>query len=561
MKISSKKSVQILASLLLKNGIVDIVISPGSRNAPLINTFTAIPEFNCLNIVDERSAGFFALGMALERRKPVVLVCTSGSASLNYAPAIVEAYYQKVPLLVVTADRPPEWIDQGDGQTIRQSGIYSNFIKESYNIPAEINSQDDEWLAVRYFNQGIYQSQYAEAGPVHFNMPFVEPIYDLVEEDLPEVRTINLHQNEASLSKESIDSLQSQWDDASRILIITGQMSPDGALQKALIRLAEDQNVAILTETTSNLISVNFNSSIDNILFSFGEGEEEEFSPDLLITLGGQIVSKKVKAFLRKHQPQQHWHFSASGDYRDSFMVLSDVITVDPISVLSQIKIDTNRCSGFKTCWKNRDRLTKKKHDDFLQKTEYSDLKVFEKISAHLPFGCNLHLSNSTPVRYSQLFALNNGMTCFSNRGASGIDGVVSTAAGVAWISKKENVLLVGDLAFFYDSNALWNHYLKKNFKIILINNGGGGIFRFIDGPSRMTALEDHFEAKHKTSAKGLVTSFGLGYLKCTSEEELEDCLKELFTSSDGPSLLEIDTSNVDSGSILKEYMKALKTN
>ena len=557
--ISNKKSVQCLASILIEKGIHDIVFSPGSRNAPLINTFTAIAQFRCLNIVDERSAGFFALGMAVAMQKPVVIVCTSGSAVLNYSPAVVEAYYQKVPLLILTADRPPEWIDQGDGQTIRQRNIYSNFIRSSYSLIDKVESADEDWYIARVINQAINDLEYPEFGPVHINIPFSEPLYELVDVQLPKPGIISLHRETRDISAGSAKKFAALWNQSKNKMILAGQMPPGNGLSARLNRLAADPSVVVLAETTSNLTGGALVSRIDNVLSAIGK--EGDYAPDLLITLGGQIVSKKIKTFLRKNKPGAHWHFSRSGEHIDTFQSLTDIIPVDPVRFFTSLEdVILPGDSDYGNKWRRLDLVTRQRHDVFLENCKFSDLKAFEIIISHLPDHSLLHLSNSTPVRYSQLFAYDRDITFISNRGVSGIDGVVSTAAGTAYAADKLTTVITGDLAFFYDSNAIWNKHLSKNLRIIVINNFGGGIFRFLDGSATMPALETHFEARHSYGAANVARAYHLDCFTAADEEQLAEGLEWLYTPDfTKPAVLEVVTPTEQNAEILKSYFNHLK--
>jgi 2-succinyl-5-enolpyruvyl-6-hydroxy-3-cyclohexene-1-carboxylate synthase len=557
--ISTKKSVQHLASILIEKGIQDIVFSPGSRNAPLINTFTAIDQFRCLNIVDERSAGFFALGMAIQMQKPVVIACTSGSAVLNYSPAISEAYYQKIPLLILTADRPPEWIDQGDGQTIRQRNIYSNYIRSSYSLIDKVESADEEWYVARVINQALNDLVHPEFAPVHINIPFSEPLYELVDVQLPKPRIVHLHRETGTPSEDTAKKFAALWNQSKNKMIVAGQMPPINGLNELLNNLAADPSVVVFTETTSNLKGSSLVSHIDNVLSAIEV--EGDYAPDLLITLGGQIVSKKIKTFLRKNKPKAHCHFSRSGEHIDTFQSLTDIIPVDPVRFFTCIKdVILPGESDYGNKWKQLDLITRQRHNIFLGKCEFSDLKAFEIIINHLPDHSLLHLSNSTPVRYSQLFTCDRNITFMSNRGTSGIDGVVSTAAGTAYATDKITTVITGDLAFFYDSNAIWNKYLSNNLRIIVINNYGGGIFRFLDGSSAMPELETHFEARHSYRAANVAKAFHLDCFTAMDEEKLTEGLKWLYTSDfTKPAILEVVTPTEQNAEILKSYFNYLK--
>lgn len=557
--ISKKLNAQYLAAGLLKQGVTDIVISPGSRNGPLINTFTATAGFRCLNIVDERSAAFFAMGMAMHLRRPVAIACTSGSAVLNYAPAVVEAYYQKIPLLVLTADRPAAWIDQGDGQTIRQENAYANFIKASYNLPERIETDEEAWFAVRQINEACHRLRYPEPGPVHINIPFHEPLYELVNDALPTIKNIEVHEVENRLLDETIRKCTDLWNNCSRIMILAGQMPPEPELNATLESLADNPSVAVLSETLSNLSGQRFNSCIDNALSAMEQ--EGDYTPDLLITLGGQIVSKRIKTFLRKNRPAAHWHFSLSSEHMDTFMSLTDIFPLAPAVFFQSLKpyLSPGK-SDYGERWRRLDLVSQQRQAVYLETCPYSDLKAFSLIIGVLPQDSCLHLSNSTPVRYAQLFKYPVPLTFLANRGTSGIDGVVSTATGFASISPKINTVITGDLAFFYDSNAIWIRHLTPNLRIIVINNQGGGIFRIIDGAPSMPALESHFEARHAMSVEPVARAFGLDCFVASTEGELRQGLQWLYNSAfQKPAVLEVKTPADINAGILMQYFNDLK--
>lgn len=552
--ISTKQDVQILAALMLEKGITDVVISPGSRNAPLINTFDALPEFRCFNIVDERSAAFFAMGLALKLGRPVAVACTSGSAMLNYAPAVAEAFYQKIPLVVLSADRPQEWVDQGDGQTIRQDNALANMVKKSVSLSGGMRDEAEVWYNTRLINEVLNAATDIENGPVHLNLPFAEPLYDTVEMELPQVKSVAMCRGEAQLDTATLSELKKEWLSANKKLIIVGQMQADAALEKLLNQLADDDTVVVLSEKTSNIKGDNILDSIDNLLFA---NDDATLAPDLLITLGGQIVSKKVKSWLRQNKAQGHWHFSPAAEVQDTFMSLTRVLSISPLEVLPQLGSTPN--GEYSQHWRKLNANTEQLHKDYVKQLDFCDFTVFDTVMKHLPKNAVLHLSNSTPVRYAQLFPTKE-VVYQSNRGTSGIDGVISTAAGYAHDDERLNILVVGDLSFFYDSNGLWNKHFPKNLKIILINNEGGGIFRFIDGPSRMAASDEHFVASHQTKAEGLVKGFGLDYTSAHNQNEFDSQLSQLITS-DSATVLEVFTPAQDNALALREYFKYLNKN
>lgn len=552
--ISTKTEVQILAKLMLDKGITDVVISPGSRNAPLINTFDALPEFRCFNIVDERSAAFFAMGLALRLGRPVAVACSSGSAMLSYAPAAAEALYQKIPLVILSADRPQEWIDQGDGQTIRQENALANVVKKSMSLSGGMRDEAEVWYNTRLINETLNAATDIEGGPVHLNLPFAEPLYDTVEQALPQAKNITMHHGQAIMDDMLLATLSKEWLSANKKIIIVGQMQKDEALEALLNQLANDDTVVVLSEKTSNIKGEKILDAIDNLLFA---NDDASLAPDLLITMGGQIVSKKVKAWLRQNKPQGHWHFSPAAEVQDTFMSLTSVLSLSPLEVLP--KLDKCSNTDFATQWQTLNNKTTQLHKDYVSQLDFCDFTVFDAVIKQLPQEAVLHLSNSTPVRYAQLFPMQE-VTYQSNRGTSGIDGVVSTAAGFAHDDKRLNLLVVGDLSFFYDSNGLWNKHFPKNLKIVLINNGGGGIFRFIDGPSRMKASEEHFVAKHQTAAEGIVKSHGLDYALASSQEEFKQSFEELIRSENA-TVLEVFTPAEENALALRNYFKYLKNN
>jgi len=556
---TDKKSVNLLVDLFIKKGLSEIVISPGSRNAPIILGFANHPEINAVSVVDERSAAFFALGMAQEKKRAVAIACTSGSAPLNYAPAIAEAYYQKIPLLILTADRPSELIDVGDGQTIRQKDVYANYVKVSYELPEHINSAASFDLANRIVNRAIDMAHYPEPGPVHINLPFSEPLYDTTDESINGT-VLEPLRNDRGLSEENIEKLADQCNRFEKILLIAGQQEQDEKLNEVLSGLVKAKNFVLLTETTSNLFDQNFIGCIDNVLTAINEKETNRFKPDLLITFGGQIVSKKIKKFLRSNKPQAHWHISKSGEKLDTYLSLTRAIRQEPSAFFTAMsKVVKPANPVYAGNWLRKRNRVVERREDFLAKIDFSDLQIFDVLLRHIPVGTTLHLGNSTPVRYAQLFGSQEHLTYRSNRGVSGIDGQVSTAAGSAFASENVNLLITGALGFLYDSNGLMNQNLTPNLKIIVINNGGGGIFRFIPGPDTSPQLEKFFEAKHNYTTEKTAVAFGVQYIKATSVNELLYAFPEFFNDSEKPVLLEIFTPGNTNAEWLRKYFDYLK--
>ncbi|MCD6179452.1 MAG: 2-succinyl-5-enolpyruvyl-6-hydroxy-3-cyclohexene-1-carboxylic-acid synthase [Bacteroidales bacterium] len=557
--ISDKKGLEHLSLLLIANNVKHIVFSPGSRNAPLIITFPRYKEFNCYSIVDERSAAFFALGIAQKTGETVVLSCTSGSALLNYAPALAEAYYQKIPLLVISSDRPENLIDRGDGQTIRQQNIYANYIKKSVQLLENPKTESELANYQTLALEAIAATQYPAKGPAHINIPFAEPIYGQKAKENPQIIALEKADKKVNILDSKFKELANIWNSSSKKMIIVGQQKPNKEFETILSEISKDSSVIVLSETTSNIYSPNFINCIDKTLATITPEKLENFLPDLLITINSNIVSKRIKAFLRTEKPYQHWHIDETNENLDTYFHLNRVIPILPKDFFEKIStLSRDISSDYKSNWLRQKEKSKQKHKEFLQTAPYSDFTVFNQLLKHLPSETTVHFANSTAVRYSQLFDINHRLHINSNRGTSGIDGSISTAVGSAWMSNKITTIISGDLSFFYDSNALWNKYVSPQLRIIVINNNGGGIFRFIEGPSKLPELEMFFETKHHRKAKSLAKEANIEYLSADSLESLKTALISFFNQGKKAKLLEIFTPNELNAKVLKDYFKSM---
>lgn len=555
---SDKKMVQAFVTACVKAGMETVVCSPGSRNSSLVIAFDEHPAINCFVIHDERSAAFVAMGMALESGKPVGAVCTSGSAMLNYYPAVAEAFYQRIPLVIISADRPEKWINQGDGQTIVQKGVYTNHIEGEVHFDESTDTQEVENTTIELFSKITLHSK----GPIHFNIALEEPLYQTVEitDKLPQ--KIDWIKERTPLNNEEVEVLKKGLE-LPKKMILVGQMPQNPYFLETLKTLANDTSFAILVENTSNLVSMKWVHCIDRSLQTIHPEEEAAFAPDLLITFGGAIVSKKIKAYLRKYKPQMHWKVGIDFPEMNTYEALTHSFQVSEASfvdTMNRIKSDLIP-SNYGSKWKQRDFLAQEKAEQFLETAPFSDLKAIELSLDCIPEGSHIHMANSSIVRYCQLFNPLQSMTYFSNRGTSGIDGSVSTAVGAA-LAKPSNlhVLLTGDVSFFYDSNALWNNYTVSNLRIILINNGGGGIFNIIKGPRDSKQNARYFDAKHQFNAEYLAKAFGVEYFSARSEEEIINCMADFYNYSEnsGIKLLEIHTQDIENHLVLDRYFEAI---
>jgi len=565
-----------VVSLCVSKNIKHVVISPGSRNAPLTIGFTYHPDIKSYSIVDERCAAFVALGMAQQLQQPVALVCSSGSALLNYYPAISEAFYSDIPLVVISADRPIERIDIGDGQTIRQKNVYENHILYSANLYSELVLESEiidkkllqkQWEAQKHNEREInlaLNKAIEEKGPVHINVPFYEPLYDTVENI--EVNPIEIFPEitKRHYSKEELLAYAEIWNKAKRKMVIVGVAQPNAVEQKFLEKLAKDDSVIVFTETTSNLHHEEFFTRIDTMIGPIEKDENmqelfEALRPDILLTFGGMIVSKKIKAFLRNYNPNHHWHIDSKKAYNTFFCLNKHFETSVNDFFLEFFPLTTKIDSDYGEFWKNIRQKRQIRHDAYMDEIPYSDLKAMQLLVAKVPDNYIMQLANSSTIRYAQLFKWPPSLRIFCNRGTSGIDGSISTAAGSAMASNEPVLMVTGDLSFFYDSNALWNKYLPSNFRIIILNNSGGGIFRILPGNKNSENFESFFETVHDLKAEQLAKMYNFGYKAASSETEISESLNTFFDASGRPKILEIFTPRKVNDKVLLEYFSYMK--
>ncbi|MGB5369151.1 MAG: 2-succinyl-5-enolpyruvyl-6-hydroxy-3-cyclohexene-1-carboxylic-acid synthase [Flavobacteriaceae bacterium] len=579
MKHSSIPSARTVVLHCKARGIKNVVISPGSRNAPLIIGFSEDPYFNCMSIVDERCAAFFGMGMAQFLREPVALLCTSGSALLNYYPAIAEAYYSQIPLVVISADRPEYKIDVGDGQTIRQDHVFDRHIGYSANLKQDlvhaldrIKQYRPKWLEnkslaiaqkeVQHYNDDELNTAFEVlltlALPIHINVPFEEPLYGFKSDTEIEPMVMPLESEKIDASTE-FETFAGIWNAASKKMVLVG-VNPPNTTDHALMEiLAKDPTVVVFTETTSNLHHPDFFPSIDSIIAPMEKSELkdelfEKLRPDVLVTFGGMVVSKKIKAFLRQYGPKHHWHIDCLRAF-DTYFCLSHHFKCSANAFFKGLFQFTAAGKGdYFKYWNSIKIEGESKRDAYLKQIPFSDLLAFHQVLKGIPENLQLQLSNSSTVRYAQLFKLHPSLRVFSNRGTSGIDGSTSTAIGAAYHCKEPTLLITGDLSFFYDGNALWNKYIRPDFRIILVNNGGGGIFRILPGKEDTEKFETFFETTHGLDASQLCEMHGLGYQVVSGAKELESTLDHFYSPSPQPQLLEIKTPRLLNNKILLAY-------
>ena len=560
MKFSKNILAQSIIDLCFKKNIKNIVISPGSRNAPLTLGFNHNSFFKTYNIVDERSAAFFALGIAQQINFPVVLVCTSGSALLNYYPAISEAYYSNIPLVILSADRPGRLLNIGDGQTINQKNVFNKNIGYSENL----NQNDNYYLNLfglrdnnQYKINKALNFSIEKQSPVHINIPFSEPLYEVTNS--LSVNTINKLPRLNNQNVKNISSFRNKWQNSIKKIILIGVSSPDLLCKKSIDLLVSDSSLLVLIENTSNVYHPSFCNKIDQLIAPLTNKELKEFRPEILITIGGMIISKKIKAIFRDNKPNEHWHIGIH-DANDTFFCLTKHFKTSPNNIIYKLYENFNdNGSDFYNKWDLVISKRKEKHKKYLSNLIYCDFKVFDYVLNSIPSKSMLQVSNSSAIRYTQLFDLDSSINVFCNRGTSGIDGSTSTAVGASSVFKGNTVFITGDLSFFYDSNALWNNFIPTSFRVILINNKGGGIFKILTKDNNTELFKKFFETKHDLYAKDLCNMYDFEYFTSNDEDSLKNILNDFHNESEKPRLLEVITDNDYNQDYLLNYFDYIK--
>ena len=553
---TDKLQCQILVETMHFHGVNHAVVSPGSRNAPLIIALSR-SRIKTHIVVDERSAAYVALGIAQQLKAPVALVCTSGTALLNYAPAVAEAYYQKIPLIVVSADRPQEWIDQDDSQTIRQFKALDQFVKRSYDIPARCDDDTAVWYAERIAHDAMMEATSLRRAPVHINVQLAEPLNGLTTEPY-KLRRIHHFPSYDGICRDDIIKLKGQLLHK-RVMIIAGFMEMNEPLRQALNAIAVNDYAVVLTETISNMADDFTINAIDRTLLAIDENDKRYY-PDVVITIGGAIVSRKIKAFLRKVKPD-HWYVGLNDVTVDCFQSLTRRIEANPDTFIPTLFQDSLTVKSFCTIWKDAHTAGLRRHHKYLEKIGWSDMKAYETIfdfyQQNHPDNLIMHLSNGTTIRYAQLFGDRVIAPNFCNRGVSGIDGCTSTAIGAAMVNGPA-VLITGDMSFLYDISALSAITPKLQLKIVVVDNGGGGIFRFIDSTASLPELEKYFVVKRNLDVEKVAASFGIKTYRADNADSLYEQLSNMMVE-DGPAVLVVKTDGKRSAEILKNYFKTIK--
>ncbi|MBX7125479.1 MAG: 2-succinyl-5-enolpyruvyl-6-hydroxy-3-cyclohexene-1-carboxylic-acid synthase, partial [Cyclobacteriaceae bacterium] len=484
--------------------------------------------------------------------------------------AVAEAFYSHVPLLVLTADRPAEWIDQLDGQTIRQPQLYGNHVKRSIGIPQELAHADALWHANRLVNEAVQECLASPAGPVHLNFPFREPLYPGSTDPVfrrEGVRTIDDNAGEVVTSPTMAEKLKARWAGYSKIMVVAGQQSPDSTMLKVLDRLVKKQQVVVVGDIISNLHSVSgVVRHADGYLAHLGAIAKKSLQPELLVTVGRSVISKNLKLFLRQHPALEHWHVQPEGVAPDTFQQLTEVIHARPEQVLQALSdaetpkdFDVQKRTNYVRLWQAEENRFARTAAAFFDAHPTGEFALVRKLLQALPSRCNLHLANSMTVRYANFVGLSAdqvGVHVFSNRGTSGIDGCTSTAVGQSLVTTVPNVLVTGDMAFFYDRNAFWHPYPLPNLHVVVINNHGGVIFNLIDGPGNLPEKDKYFITQQSLSAASLASEFNFAYSQV--KEDLKGW--EAITRFEGKTkILEVEGQQASARSIFEAFKLAIR--
>ena len=551
---SSKENVNILTSLLVAHGVRYAVVCPGSRNSALVHNLNECPDIECYPVTDERSAGFYALGMAQVLHRPVVVCVTSGTALLNLAPAVAEAYYQHMPLIVISADRPEQWIDQLDGQTLPQKDALGRFVKKAVSLP-EPTDDEMHWYCNRLINEALNETRHHGCGPVHINVPISEPLFEYNVEKLPEERVIQLLTPRCNQSLISLECA-GQFAAAKKPMVVIGQMSTEELIPQELFMLS--QCAVVVHESLSvGKGGTNFDEVIHVL------GDNPAYQPDFVLYLGDTLVSKRMKKWLRGLKDVHIWAVTEDGSIHDTSMQLYGVIEGSAADVIEDlvnaIKFKAiSSTATFKARWDQATRLAAYRVMKF--EPEYSQMAAVKYLEDKLGKALYryIHYGNSSPIRFANLYAKH---YVFCNRGVNGIEGSLSTAAGCSIVTGDEKVLcILGDLSFFYDQNALWNQNLNGNLHIVVLNNGKGGIFNMLKGLEQSPVRDSFISGAHHTTAQGICKQNNIRYMKATNMEEMQQCVDTLLNKkSTRPVLLEIFTDADEDERVAKTYYQILK--
>lgn len=577
---SNKENINILTSLLLEYGVSDAVVCPGSRNAPIVHNLSQCQSIRCHPVTDERSAGFYALGIAQATQRPTVVCVTSGTALLNLAPAVAEAYYQHVPLVVVSADRPVQWIDQLDGQTLPQPDALGRFVRKAVSLPEPHSTSlgnddgleaagkgalsdgdkrldEERWMCRRLVNEALHAATCRQPAPVHINVPITEPLFAFDVAELPVAKRFRQMEKVSFLNQQR--QLFERFFSADRPMIVIGQMAY-GIISPETIR-SLSQHYVVMAEPLSNVHyqTIHFDEAV-RVVESLDRNESLQYVPDYIIYIGDTLVSKPTRRWLRSTKATSCVITPDALDIHDPITTLEDIVEcpLEDVDLLlssfcdiydnpedfeddEDVMAHEDSRNGFHACWQQLlDRCAERAETYEPGFSQMATVKYFEEQLADLDTDICVHYANSSAVRLACIYAQH---YVWCNRGVNGIEGSLSTAAGFSLATDALTVCVIGDLSFFYDQNALWNSNIGGNLRIVLLNNSGGGIFRQLKGLDKSPVATSFVAAQHETTAQGICTQNDIGYISAKNMGEMQIGIVTLLTrETNRPMLLEVFT-------------------
>ena len=552
---SSHPAAAVLAAVLAEHGVRHAVVSPGSRNAPLVLALHHNPDIDVRVSIDERAAAHHALGLALATWTPVPVVCTSGTAALNHGPALAEAYHARIPLLSITADRPAGVIGRGHGQTLNQAGVHAPHTIHHDVLDESIMDVDTLATKARHaVRQALHGGPGQSAGPVHLNVPFEEPLYDLapaVAVHTAEETALDFTSNHADFR---IPEALGVALDQGKVLVVAG---PRPAAAHRTPHATLEVNLPCLAERGACVEGPLVVHGGERLLH---DGQwPEALKPEAVITLGLPPMSKALRAALAG-VPQ--WHvgtdLEGEGSGWDIWATFQGEV---PASVLS-----TPAMAHAKQTWGQAKALLQDVHA--AQTPEWSDLSAWKTLvdtwrswdAETRPKA--LHVANSASARYAQWSDLGEVLgpdaAFHANRGVAGIDGCTSTAVGWAAATGQATWLVTGDVAFHYDSNALLTDPVPSELHIVVMNNGGGGIFRWLPGTKHPDLFERHFETPPNRTVEAQAQAMGATHFLATNDVELRQALTNVLRTP-GPTVLEVRTPSPQSAAVLADCLAAFR--
>ncbi len=551
-----QRNINAMLAALSNKGLKHAVICPGSRNAPLIMGFARMPGMNCYSAIDERSAAFMALGMTISTGNPAAVVCTSGSAALNLYPAVAEAFYMQRPLIVITADRPPELIDRWDGQAIHQPGVYGPHVKASFNLPDQY-SEDNLQAFTDTAMQAWEMAVSGVKGPVHINVPLREPLYEAASSEFTYPEFPDAPPSFVSFTEKIDIAGLHELQASDKIMVLNGAGDPDKELNAELTQLAQSGHCVVLSDIISAQHSTSSFANWETVWMNASDAQKQALKPEVLITTGKMILNKHLRNFLKANKPKHHLHVSENGYTADPFDTNPVIIPYRAalfFKAFNKIKEAAGESEYYRS-WQHLS-LNQKARVESVTETAFNELLACRTIISALPgSGLHLHLANSMSVRLASYCAdaVSPQWRISANRGVSGIDGCTSTALGAALTDTSLHVLISGDLAFFYDVNAFLCREIPGNLKVVILNNSGGGIFRNIDGAPQMAEADPYLYTPHQLNTSKIAEHFRLGYFKAGDEASLREAISG-FLEYKGCCLLEVFTDPYINTSIFNQY-------